>query len=231
MSSKQHPQTPQPSPHIRFAVLATDVICFRIIDGVLHVLLGRVIAEHADKGKWAHIGGIILPHETAEDAISRLLLQKACVHNLYVEQVYTFSAVDRDPRGRVVSVAYLALAGQDPVGPGTPMTEIQWCPIHKVPKLAYDHNEMLQVALDRLRSKLEYTNIAQHLLSKEFTLSELQHVYEIVIGSDMDKRNFRKKILSTGLIEDTGKVAKRGVMRPAALYSFTSKKQKVVQIL
>jgi 8-oxo-dGTP diphosphatase len=219
------------SSHIKFAALATDVVCFRVIDKVLHVLLGKVVSTHRDQGMWAHIGGLIRPTETADESVVRLLKDKAGVDHVYTEQLYTFSAVDRDPRGRVVSVGYLALANEDPSSPDNASTEITWCPINKVPKLGYDHNEILQVAIDRLCAKLEYTNIAQHLLPKEFTLSDLQHVYEVVLGSKIDKRNFRKKILATGLIQDTGNVAKRGVMRPAALYTFTSQKQKVVQIL
>lgn len=215
---------------IRFAALAVDIVCFRIINNILHVLLGKVDSVHKDKGMLAHIGGLVRPDETAEEAVKRLLAAKAGISEIFFEQLYTFSTVDRDPRGRVVSVAYIALCGEDPQDQKhTTVTE--WIPIKEISNLAYDHKEILKVGIERLQSKLEYTNIAQHLLPEEFTFSELQQVYEIVLVSNLDKRNFRKKILATGIIKDTGKTVKKGVMRPAALFRFVSKAQKVINIL
>lgn len=214
-------KNPIPS-HIRFAALAVDVVCFRVHNGQLEVLLGKVVSpNNAFQGKWAHIGGLVEVDETAEQSVDRLLADKAGIFSIYKEQLYTFSAINRDPRGRVVSVAYIALTHdgdvQDMSRAGV---ETCWRPVSDLPKLAYDHNEMVTVALDRLASKVAYTDIARHLMPATFTLSELQQTYEAVLGEGVDKRNFRKKILAQGMLKDTKRTKKQGVMRPATLYAF-----------
>lgn len=215
----------------RFAVLASDIITFRVVDGALHVLLGEVTSESSFKGWWAGIGGIVRPNETAEEAADRYLLEKAGIHNVYKEQLYTFSGLDRDPRGRVVAVAYLALASKDPQNRGEARTATKWMRLDHIPKLAYDHREMVHYALERLRAKIRYTNIAQYLLPEEFTLTELQSVYEIILGERLDKRNFRKKVLAAHTLKDMKITKKQGVMRPAALYRFASSKLALADIL
>jgi 8-oxo-dGTP diphosphatase len=217
--------------YLKFAVLAVDAVCFSIIDGKLSVLLGKVVTNPFYKNKWAHIGGLIRPDETADLSIDRLLKDKAGIKNIFKEQLYTFSDIKRDARGRVVSVAYLSLIPSEYAHSGQGSVETKWIPVADIPSLAYDHNQITKVAVERLQSKIEYTNIAQHLLPEEFTLTQLQQVYEIILGSKLDKRNFRKKILGTGMLKDTKRTQKKGVMRPAALYTFASKKQKVVEIL
>jgi len=216
---------------IEFAILAIDAVCVRINAGSLEVLLGKVDPQSTFKGCWALIGGLISPEETAEQAVGRHLKNKASIGTVYHEQLYTFSTIDRDPRGRVVSIAYLAPVHGDPQQGREGKVETRWFPVSLLPKLAYDHDSIIAVALERLRSKIRYTNIAQHLLPSEFTLSQLQAVYEVVLKQEVDKRNFRKKILATGLLRDTDHVLKEGVMRPAALYSFASKKMEVVEIM
>jgi 8-oxo-dGTP diphosphatase len=209
-------------PHIRFAALAVDIVCFRVLENNLEILLGKVDSEsNTFKGSWAHIGGLIRTEETAEDAVDRLLENKAGIKDIYKEQLYTFSSIDRDPRGRVVSVAYLAFVNsadvQDLVSANV---ETTWRSLSKLPKLAYDHDEITKVALDRLRSKIIYTDIAKYLMPKKFTLSDLQKVYEAILEEGMDKRNFRKRIIALGILKDTGETIKKGVMRPATLYKF-----------
>lgn len=228
---------------LRFAVIAADIICLRIIDGALHALLTKVVGTHRDAGKWAHIGGLIQHKETAEVAVKRLLGVKGRIKNIYSEQLYTFSEIERDSRGRVISIAYLGLCGNDPQTASYESTsqsskstkslqyETKWVSVSEIKSLAYDHMNMLKLALERLRSKITYSNIAQFLLPKEFTFSELQAVYELILGEKFDKRNFRKKIFSIGIISDTGKVIKKGVMRPAALYTFSSKRLVINQIV
>ncbi len=210
---------------IRFAALAVDIVCFCVTDGTLEVLLGEVQSNSIYKGKLAHIGGLIRVNETAEDAVDRLLHDKAGLARIYKEQLYTFSEIDRDPRGRVVSVAYTALTSSKSVQnlhkAGVPTV---WKAITNLPKLGYDHDIITKVAIERLRSKIIYTDIAKHLMPDEFTLSDLQKVYEAVLGEEMDKRNFRKRILSLNLLHDTKRTMKKGVMRPATLYTFKSKK-------
>jgi 8-oxo-dGTP diphosphatase len=207
---------------IRFAALAVDVVCFRVVDGDLEVLLGKVATDNNKyKGWWAHIGGLVEIQETAEQAVDRLLRDKAGINKIYKEQLYTFSAINRDPRGRVVSVAYISLTdGTDTQDLAKARVETVWKRVGNLPKLAYDHDEVARVAVERLRSKIMYTDIARYFMPKEFTLSDLQKVYEAVTGEGVDKRNFRKRIISLGILKDTKRTIKKGVMRPAALYTF-----------
>jgi 8-oxo-dGTP diphosphatase len=212
--------------NIRFAALAVDVVCFRVNNGNLEMLVGEVVSvNNLFKGYAAHIGGLIHVDETAEEAIDRLLKEKAGLNKIYKEQLYTFSKVDRDPRGRVVAVAYIGLLNDKDVQDLEKATvKTAWRSVDSKEKLAYDHNEITKVAIERLRSKIIYTDIAKHLIGEEFTLSDLQKVYESILGEVMDKRNFRKRILSLGILHDTKRTVKKGVMRPATLYTFKSKK-------
>lgn len=211
--------------NIRFAALAVDVACFRILEGEIQVLVGKVVSEdNPFKGKWALIGGLVRIDETAEQSVDRLLEDKAGIRNIYKEQLYTFSEINRDPRGRVVSVAHIALTSnpfvQDLSKAGI---ETKWFDVNKLRNLTYDHNKVLSIAVDRLKTKITYSDIARHLINKEFTLSELQSVYEVVRGENLDKRNFRKRILSLDILKELNKKAKKGVMRPASVYSFNKK--------
>lgn len=220
------------APHtLHFAVLATDAVAFRLHAGQLEVLLIPV-TNPAFKGKEGLPGGLINPKETAEQATIRHLTDKGGLSGPYIEQLYTFSDVDRDPRGRVVSVAHLALFVPDEAelqsGAGQ---GVRWCPVTSVPKLAYDHNHILSVALERLRARVEYTTVIRHLLPKEFTLSDLQSAYESVLGHDLDKRNFRKKILALALVAETGRTRISGASRPAGLYHFAHKGVRTIEIL
>lgn len=216
---------------IRFAIIATDIVCFRIINSKLSVLLGKIsVKGNPFEGCWSLIGGLVHPRENADEAAMRLLVEKAGISKVYKEQLYTFSEVDRDPRGRVVSVAYLALASHDPQDLPEYQLETKWVAVNDLPKLAYDHNVIAEAALERLQSKIRYTTLAQYLLPQEFTLSELQNIYEVVVEQGIDKRNFRKKILAAEIIKDTGRTRKQGVMRPAVLYTFISKKPNIVEI-
>ncbi|MDR0608208.1 MAG: NUDIX hydrolase, partial [Candidatus Peribacteria bacterium] len=128
------------------------------------------------------------------------------VKNVYLEQLYTFSDPKRDPRGRVISVAYMALVARENViiKAGSDAGEAKFFPIEKLPKLAFDHKKILSYATKRLKRKLEYTNVAQYILSKKFTLSQLQNVYETVFEQKFDVRNFRKKIDKLGIVKETG---------------------------
>lgn len=138
----------------------------------------------------------------------------------------------RDPRNRVVSVAYLGLIPEDKRGKSVDTEELWWVEIGSVPKgLAYDHNEIFRVALERLRAKIGYTNIAFGLLPKRFTLSELQKVYEIILGGRIDKRNFRRKVKDIGLVKETSEKRREGASRPASLYVFAKEEQEVVEVM
>jgi 8-oxo-dGTP diphosphatase len=207
---------------MRFAAVAVDVVLFGIVDGNVSVLIGTVnrppYYEHIE----AFIGGLIEVHETSEDALVRHVATKTHLKKIYTEQLYTFSALERDSRNRVISISYLGLVRPDACR--LPLMEgMRWCPVQELPKLAYDHTVMYSVARERLKGKISYTNIAQYLLPPQFTLSELQEVYELILTQDIDKRNFRKKILALNIVEETGEMQEGVKNRPAALYRFTSK--------
>ena len=200
--------------------LTTDVVIFTLRkDGLQVLLIKRKYPPF--EGMWAIPGGFVHIDESLEDAALRELEEETGVRDVYLEQLYTFGDVDRDPRGRVVTVAYFALVPSMMIAPrpGDDASEARWCSVYDLPPLAFDHTKILTYALQRLRYKLEYTAVGFELLPETFTLSELQAAYEIVLGEKLDKRNFRRKMLSAGVIEETGKY-KLGEGRPARLYRF-----------
>ena len=216
----------------KFVVLAVDVALFTVIDEKLHVLLMRM-QKKPFEGFWAMPGGLMKPDEEPNVAAKRILKEKVGITTAYLEQLYTFGRVGRDPFGRVVSVGYTALLPSAVVSRGRTGKDgdVRWFPVAKVPSLAYDHDEILETGLSRLRAKLAYTNIVKNLLSKEFTLTELQRMYEVVLGRKLDKRNFRKKLFARALLKKTGK-RRRGVSnRPAELFSFKEKGLSIVEVL
>ena len=206
----------------RFAAMAVDIPVFGILDGELCGLVSDVNRPPYYVDMKGFLGGMVQTEETAEEAAYRVLKEKGDLTKLYLEQLYTFSEVERDKRNRVVSVAHLGLVTPDTISSYN-HPEAQFMPIKEIAELAYDHDEMLQVALNRLQGKLSYTTIAQFLLPKHFTLTELQTVYEILQKTTLDKRNFRKKILSLDIVEDTGTTQEGMQNRPAALYTFKSR--------
>lgn len=174
------------------------------------------------RGAWALPGGFVRIDEDLLDAANRELREETgAVGAEYLEQLYTFGRPGRDPRTRVISVAYYALLPRatTPVA-GTDAAAARWWPVDRLPPLAFDHAEILETALTRLRAKLGYSSVAYALLPSEFTLTELQDVYEMILSRPLDKRNFRKKLLATGLLEGLP-VRRGGAHRPAQLFRFT----------
>jgi 8-oxo-dGTP diphosphatase len=214
---------------LRFAVVAVDAVVFGYVEGELCALVSPVNRPPHYVNSYGFIGGIIQAEENTDQAIARILRQKGDVTLVHTEQLYTFSRVDRDKRNRVVSVGYLGFVRPD-VARLYQHENARFVPIKKLKKLAYDHDEMLEVALGRLRGKLAYTTIAQFLLPKYFTLTELQGMYEHIIGVSFDKRNFRKKILSLDVVIETGKLQHGVKNRPAALFEFKNKKQTEISL-
>jgi len=202
------------------AALTVDCVVFGLDESELKVLL---IQRGLDsfKGKWALPGGFVRVDETLDEAARRELAEEAGLKDVFLEQLYTFGSVDRDPRERVVSVAYYSLvkmAAHDTKA-ATDAADARWFPISKVPKLAFDHADILATALARLKGKLRYQPIGFELLPPKLTLSQLQHLYEAVLETKLDKRNFRKKALSLGLLVPL-KETQMGRHRPAQLFRF-----------
>ena len=198
-----------------------DVVIFSVLDGVLQLLLVRRGIEPF-KDSWAIPGGFVLEDEGLDVAARRELLEETGAEIAYLEQLYTFGAPGRDPRGRVVSVAYYALVSADEldIHAGSDATEARWFAAARLPPLAFDHADVLEYALDRLRSKVEYSTVGFELLPEKFTLSALQGVYETILGRSLDKRNFRRKLKLLDVLTELDEWEHRGASRPARLYSF-----------
>lgn len=209
--------------HNKF-LLTVDVLIFTIDHEDLKVLLVKR-AHEPFKGFWAIPGGFLKLKESLDIAALRVAKEKTGIKEVYLEQLYTFGALDRNTGVRAITVAYFALIPylklKKPVS--DKISDLQWFYVHKLPKLGFDHEIILNTAFLRLKSKVGYSNIAFNLLSDKFRLSELQRIYEVILGKNLDKRNFRKQILATGLLSSTGQEELREAHRPAMLYRFKSK--------
>jgi 8-oxo-dGTP diphosphatase len=196
------------------------VIVFTLHEDDLRVLLiKRRYPPFA--GVWAIPGGFVNIDEGLEETAQRELFEETGLKDVYLEQLYTFGSPARDPRMRVISVAYFAVVpwSENPLRAGNDASEAVWHSISELPVLAFDHAMIVEYALTRLRYKLEYTNVAFRLLPEEFTLTELQHAYEVVLEEELDKRNFRRKILRSVVLEEAGRF-RTGEGRPAKLYRY-----------
>lgn len=205
--------------------VSVDLVVLTILDDELQVLLVRRPQEPF-AGTWALPGGFVRIDESLDDAARRLLLEKTGISDLYLEQLYTFGDPDRDPRMRVITVSYYALV---PVG-AVPIlrasgaeADIGWRAAESARPLAFDHERVVAYALRRLRNKLDYTPVGVELLPERFTLSEMQRVYEIIMGRSMDKRNFRKRVRGKEWLERAEGVRREGPHRPAQLYRFVQR--------
>lgn len=203
--------------------VTTDVVIFTIKDGKLKVLLVKR-ANEPFKGKWAIPGGFIRISETIDAAALRILKEKTNVQNIYLEQLYTFGDPLRHPTARVITCAYFALIRSDDIvlsfEDSSEITEVQWHPVYSLPPLAFDHKEIIEYSLKRIRERLEFCPIAFQLLPEKFTLTELQKSYELILDKKLDKRNFRKKFLALSILKELDECTKSGSKRPARLYSF-----------
>ncbi len=203
--------------------VTVDVVLFTIWEKKLAVLLVRRIKDPFS-GVWALPGGFVRKDESVDEAALRELQEETSVSRVYLEQLYTFGDPDRDPRGRIITVSYYALINWEnfQLRAKADTSEAKWFPVQKLPKPAFDHREIIRYALERLQHKVNYTTICFQLLPKEFTLSELQQAYEIILHQKLDKRNFRKKMIQLHILKDTGGMkTDGGPQRPAKLYSFT----------
>jgi 8-oxo-dGTP diphosphatase len=207
------------------AALTVDCVVFGFDGGELKVLLIQRGLEPF-KGAWALPGGFVRVDETLDDAARRELVEETGLKDVFLEQLYTFGEIKRDPRERVVSVAYYALVklSDHKAKAATDAANAEWFPISKLPKLAFDHAEIAATALARLQGKVRYQPIGFELLPPKFTLSELQHLYEAILETKLDKRNFRKKVLGFGLLLPLKETQMAGRHRPAQLFRFDADK-------
>jgi 8-oxo-dGTP diphosphatase len=205
------------------AALTVDCVVFGFDEGELKVLLIQRALEPF-RGAWALPGGFVRVSETLEDAARRELAEETGLKNVFLEQLYTFGAVRRDPRERVVSVAHYALVKlfDHRARAATDAAQAAWFPISQPPELAFDHADILTAALTRLRGKVRYQPVGFELLPEKFTLSELQHLYEAILATKLDKRNFRKKVLGLGLLAALQETRQAGRHRPAQLFRFAA---------
>ena len=213
-------------------MVAVDTVLFAIKDDRLKSYLVE-LRGGPSRGKWAFPGGLVRAGEMLDDAARRELYDSTRLSEAYLEQLFTFGDPSRDPRAHVVSVAYMALIS-DPAAVGAPSSSKyvggEWFEVGDLPPLAYDHAQMAAYALKRLKSKLEYTNIAYALLPREFTFAEFEDLYSMILGRPLDRRNFRRRVMTMGLLRDLPHT-RRGPHRPAALYSFAQQSLKFIQML
>ncbi len=204
--------------------VTTDAVVFTISEDKLKLLL---IKRGLDpfKGYWAIPGGFLELDEDLDECAKRELKEETGLENIYLKQLHTFGNPGRDPRERVISVAYYAIAPEVDMEPiaASDAADAAWFSIDRLPKLAFDHGDIIDMAQRRLVSDLECSTIAFQFIGDRFTLGEVQKVYEIIRNTRLDKRNFRKYLYSSGLIEETGETRRDGNHRPARLYRINNR--------
>lgn len=201
--------------------VTVDLVIFTVNKDALKVMLVKR-AEEPFAGQWSLPGGFLKVGESLEEAALRVLQEKTGVQDVYLEQLYTFGDPERDPRARVITVTYFALIPWKRLAApeSQKVSDVTWQTIDRLSRLAFDHKEIINYAVQRLRAKAGYSNIVYGLLPEQFRLSDLQKMYEIILNKPLDKRNFRKKMLAAGLLQETGKREAGGAHRPAMLYQF-----------
>ena len=207
------------------AALTVDCVVFGLDESDLKVMLiQRDIAPF--EGKWALPGGFVRIEETVEEAARRELQEETGLEKVFLEQLYTFGDIDRDPRERVVTVAWYALVRltDHRVKAATDARAAAWFGMDDLPQLAFDHDRILELAYQRLQNKVRYQPIGFELLPQKFTLTQLQHLYEIILDRSLDKRNFRKKILGMNVLQELDEVETDVAHRAARLYRFNKQR-------
>jgi 8-oxo-dGTP diphosphatase len=204
--------------------VTVDCVVFGLDDELLKVLLIQRDREPF-AGRWALPGGFVDPRETLEQAALRELSEETGVSKVYLEQLHSFGAPDRDPRDRVITVAYYALVRRLDHAPqaASDARAVAWFPASQCPPLAFDHREIVAMARRRLQAKLREQPLGFELLPRKFTLSQIQRVYEAVLGRELDKRNFRKKLLATGVLRELAETQRDVAHRAARLYQFDAR--------
>ena len=211
------------------AAITADAVIFGFDGSKLQVLLiRRKEAPYAEC--WALPGGFMHMNETIEECAKRELQEETGLVSPYMKQLGVFSAVDRDPRNRVVTVAFYALVKMQSVRGGSDAKEARWCPIDEMPSLAFDHKEILGAALERLRQDLHFNPVGFELLPEKFSIPQLQRLYEAILEMHFDRRNFQKKILSTGIITALEEKAPSTRYRASTLYRFDEEQYTLMKL-
>lgn len=207
------------------SAFSVDCVIFGFDEGDLKVLLIQR-GEEPYKDKWALPGNLVFPDEDLNFAAKRVLKELTGLTKIYMEQVHSFGRIDRHPLGRVVTVAYysLVLIGDYKVRTASFAKNAEWHSVNKLPELAFDHEEIIEVCRLRLKKKVRNQPIGFELLPKKFTLTHLQHLYEAILETEFDKRNFRKKILKMDLLQNLQEAQNGVAHRPPRLYMFDRKR-------
>lgn len=205
--------------------LSVDAAVFGYEEGNISVLLIKRKYEPF-KGQWAIAGGFVETDETLEEAVQRELQEETGVKINYLEQLYTFGNPERDPRGRVVSIAYFGLVRPNTfkIFASTDAADVKWFNINELPELSFDHKEILEMAIKRLQGKITYEPIGFELLDKKFPFSDLEKLYTTLLGREIDRRNFRKKIVGLNVLDELDEKVSKGSGRPANLFQFNQKR-------
>ncbi|MBE6149280.1 MAG: NUDIX hydrolase [Firmicutes bacterium] len=204
-----------------YQLIETLIGVFTIEKGKIKILLVKKSKEPY-KGYWQLPGSLVNNNETLEDNVSNVVIDKLGIPSLYVEQCYTFGEINRNPDNKVVAVSYIGLINSITLKLRQQITdeELEWFDIDSIPKTAYDHDKIIEKLISNFKSKIVNSNILKILFPSDFTLPELQKIYEQVLNKSLDRRNFRKKLMNLGYIEDTGDVYEGATGRPAKLYRF-----------
>ncbi len=209
------------------AALTIDCVVFGLDEEDLKILLIQRDIEPFE-GRWALPGGFVRLDETLEESAKRELEEETGIKKVFLEQLYTFSELERDPRERVISVAYYALVqlSNHRVKAATDARDAAWFSVNSIPSLAFDHEKILSLAHERLRGKVRYQPLGFELLPTKFTLRQLQHLYEVILDREIDKRNFRKKIQAMDILIELDEFEQGVAHRAARLYKFDRQKYK-----
>jgi 8-oxo-dGTP diphosphatase len=206
--------------------VAVDAVVFGYDaeEGVSVLLIKRKFEPF--QKSWALPGGLVKEEESLEEAVRRELREESGIDVTYLEQLYSFGKPDRDPRNRVVSITYYGLVRPKDyqLSAQTDAEDVAWFNIHKLPKLAFDHKQIVEMAIKRLRGKLAYEPVGFELLDKKFPFSDLERLYQTLLDTELDRRNFKKRIMSYGFIEELNETMQRSLGRPATLFQFNKKK-------
>ncbi len=206
-------------PNTHRVLIAVDCIIFGFNQDELKLLLTRR-SFHPEKGKWSLIGGFVEESESLDDAARRILKKLTGINNIFMEEVKVFSAVDRDPVERTISIAYYALIKADNKLKLSKEYGAQWCPYNKMPPLIFDHEQMVKAAHEKLKNMARHQPIGFELLPRKFTLPQLRKLYEAIYDKELDKRNFSRKILAMNLLKKLDEKDKSGSKKGAYLYQF-----------